>query len=72
MHLALTRTARSADLSKLDIRAYSFTAAAAGATLKALHLSKQSRASKQASGRLLLSTISRGGGDLSSIYITGV
>ena len=44
MLLALTRPARSVDLSKLDIRARSFTAA--GVTFKALHLSKQSRASK--------------------------
>ena len=44
MLLALTRPARSVDLSKLDIRARSFTAA--GVTFKALHLSKQSKASK--------------------------
>ena len=41
--LALTRPARSVDLSKLDIRARSFTAA--GVTFKALYLSKQRRAS---------------------------
>jgi len=44
MLLALTRPARSVDLSKLDIRARSFTAE--GVTFKAQHLSKQSRASK--------------------------
>ena len=44
MLMALTRPARSVDLSKLDIGARSFSQA--GVTFKALHLSKQSRASK--------------------------
>jgi len=44
MLMALTRPARSVDLSKLDIRARSFSVA--GATFKAQHLSKQSRVSK--------------------------
>ena len=43
MLLALTRPARSVDLSKLDIRARSFTST--GVTFKAQHLSKQSRSS---------------------------
>ena len=44
MLMALTRPARSVDLSKLDIRARSFSEA--GVTFTAQHLSKQSRASK--------------------------
>jgi len=44
MLLALTRPARSVDLSKLDITARSFSGE--GVTFKAQHLSKQSRASK--------------------------
>ena len=44
MLLALTRPARSVDLSKLDIRARSYTSA--GVTFKAQHLSKQSRSAK--------------------------
>ena len=44
MLMALTRPARSVDLSKLDIRAR--TLSEAGVTFKAQHLSKQSRASK--------------------------
>ena len=44
MLMALTRPARSVDLSKLDIGARSFSQA--GVTFKALHLSKQSRVSK--------------------------
>ena len=44
MILALTRPARSVDLSQLDIHACSFTAAEV--TFKALHLSKQCRALK--------------------------
>ena len=44
MLLALTRPARSVDLSKLDICAHSFKEA--GVTFKAQHLSKQSRPSK--------------------------
>ena len=44
MLLALTRPARSVDLSKLDIRARSFIST--GVTFKAQHLSKQSRSSK--------------------------
>ena len=44
MLMALTRPARSVDLSKLDIRACSFSEA--GVTFMAQHLSKQSRASK--------------------------
>ena len=44
MLLALTRSARSVDLSKLDIRARSFTSTSV--TFKAQHLSKQSRSSK--------------------------
>ena len=42
--MALTRPARSVDLSKLDIGARSFSEA--GVTFKVQHLSKQSRASK--------------------------
>ena len=44
MLLALTRPARSIDLSKLDIRAHFYTSA--GVTFKAQHLSKQSRSLK--------------------------
>jgi len=44
MLMALTRPARSVDLSKLDIKAHSFSEA--GVTFKAQHLSKQNRASK--------------------------
>ena len=44
MLLALTRPARSIDLSKLDIRARFYTSA--GVTFKAQHLSKQSRSTK--------------------------
>ena len=44
MLMALTRPARSVDLSKLDIGAHLFSQA--GVTFKALPLSKQSRASK--------------------------
>ena len=44
MLLALTRPSRSVDLSKLDIRARSFTQS--GVLFKAQHLSKQSRPSK--------------------------
>ena len=42
--MALTRPARSVDLSKLDIRARCVSET--GVTFKAQHLSKQSRASK--------------------------
>ena len=44
MLLALTRPARSVDLSKLDIRARFYTSA--GVTFKAQHLSKQRRSTK--------------------------
>ena len=44
MLLALARSSRSVDLSKLDIRARSFTSS--GLVFKAQHLSKQSRPSK--------------------------
>jgi len=44
MFLALTRPARSVDLSKLDIHIHGFTAA--GDTFKVQHLSKQSKVLK--------------------------